>query len=146
MHKHRKYKIDELDDWEKDAFIEERKKIYLESIERIRVNGGYTNREMKEFISFSNKFDNPTAAISLLHNCHVMRINNEYDSDPVKIVVALKAGLRNDFRVTTLEKAVELLSDQPSYVINFEELEKKKNERKNKARPKTIDLENEKKN
>ena len=142
MHKHRKYKFEELDDWEKQAFLEEKEKVYYENIQRIRANCDYTDREIKEFISFSKKFDNPTAAISLLHNCHMIRTNNEYVSEPIKIVAALKAALGNDFRASSLEKATELLSSQPSYIIKTEELERKKNERKLKARPNKIHTEN----
>jgi len=142
MHKHRKYKFEELDDWEKQAFLEEKEKVYYENIQRIRANCDYTDREIKEFISFSKKFDNPTAAISLLHNCHMIRTNNEYVSEPIKIVAALKAALGNDFRTSSLEKATELLSSQPSYIIKTEELERKKNERKLKARPNKIHTEN----
>jgi len=139
MHKHRKYKFEELDNWEKQAFLEEKEKVYYENIQRIRANCDYTNREIKEFISFSKKFDNPTAAISLLHNCHVIRTNNEYVSEPIKIVAALKAALGNDSRTSSLEKATEILSSQPSYIIKTEELERKKNERKLKARTQKLD-------
>jgi|GEM_PF-5966959 len=142
MRKYKKHKFDEMDEWERQAFLEEKEKLYHENIERIRANGGYTNREIKEFISFSKKFDNPTAAILLLHNCHVIRMNKEYYSEPIKIVAALKAALGNDFRTSSLEKATEILSSQASYVIKPEELERKKNERKLKARLAQINKEN----
>ncbi len=81
-----------------------------------------SKNELDVFVSYAKKFDNPARALSLLHNCHVIRTNNGYPSKPKLIVQALNAVIIPGDPTMALEKAVETLSANIEYTLNREEL------------------------
>ena len=81
-----------------------------------------SEKELDAFVSYARKFDNPGRALSLLHNCHVMRTNNGYPSKPKHIVQALSAVIVPEDPTMALEKAIEKLSANIEYTLNRGEL------------------------
>mgnify|MGYP007088117613 CR=1 FL=1 len=81
-----------------------------------------SEKELNSFVSYAKKFDNPGRALSLLHNCHVMRTNNGYPSKPKHIVQALMAVVVPEDPTMALEKAIEKLSANIEYTLSREEL------------------------
>jgi len=81
-----------------------------------------TKKELNEFAEYAKKFDNPGRALTLLHNCHVIRTGNGFPSSTKAIVRALKAVLKESDPTMALEKAAEKLYDQTEYTLSRKEL------------------------
>ncbi|MEM4134125.1 MAG: hypothetical protein QXO35_01520 [Candidatus Micrarchaeia archaeon] len=78
--------------------------------------------ELKPFIDLANKFEEKEIAISIIHNCHVMRINNNHPSTTRRVAAAIEKALGGSYSIRLLEPIAELLSSRDTYDIKDEEI------------------------
>lgn len=106
------------------------KRSTIEHIMRIKKSPVYNNEnEVRPFISFAKKFNRMERALTLLHNCHVVRINSDYPSDTKKLVNAVKRIFEETnlvYSCAVLEAITEYLSSRKEYSLTEEEKKKVK--------------------
>ncbi|MCX8202198.1 MAG: hypothetical protein N3G74_00065 [Candidatus Micrarchaeota archaeon] len=109
-----------------------------ETIMRIKKNSAYSSEaELIPLIKLACEFDKAETALSLLHNCHVIRINNGYTSDTKRLASLIGKILGGSKSIKGLEKAVQILSAKERYNITTEEMEEIQKEMKRKEKPAT---------
>ncbi|MEM3408187.1 MAG: hypothetical protein QXW80_02410 [Candidatus Micrarchaeia archaeon] len=99
--------------------------------------------ELKPFIDLANKFKESEIAISIIHNCHAMRINNNHPSTTKRVAAAIEKALGGSYSIKMLEQIAELLSSRDTYDIKDDEIKEikekiKKQKSSIKARLNTI--------
>lgn len=100
-----------------------------ETIMRITKSPIYkSDSELMPIIKLAVQFEEPEVALNMLHNCHVMRINNEHPSSVRKLAAGIQKIMNGSKSVKLLEKVTEILSGQDSYEIKDEDMEKIKTE------------------
>ncbi|MEM3455255.1 MAG: hypothetical protein QXF07_01230 [Candidatus Micrarchaeia archaeon] len=94
-----------------------------ETIMRLSKSEIYKNYyELKPFIDLANKFEEREIAISIIHNCHVMRINNNHPSTTKRVAAAIEKALGGSYSIKMLEPIAELLSSRDTYDIKDDEI------------------------
>ncbi|MEM3369579.1 MAG: hypothetical protein QXE90_01865 [Candidatus Micrarchaeia archaeon] len=99
--------------------------IMEETIMRITKSPVYkSDSELIPIIKLAVQFEESDTALNMLHNCHVMRINNQHPSSIRKLTASIQKIMNGSKSIKLLEKVTELLSGQDSYEIKEEEMEK----------------------
>lgn len=103
-----------------------------EIIQRLDKSPVYDDEKtLKEFTKYAINFDNPERALTILHNCYTIKINNDQKPNYKKLIKTIDSYV-SDFKVVAfLEKVVDKLTQKEEYSLTEEEIQSLNQDKEN---------------